>query len=186
MKAENKDSNGLYAAKFEDRIHKHKLPKGLSYVLQTTDITEVLDTDGLALSYHYDADNPKKVKKLLVKDFSFTNVNLLSYHKREHRWGEPGSLLDYNRYMSIYCVPAKLRWPLRAILRSDVLPRLKALESRQTLNLTVYYRVFDRSSYNLLDRGGLYIESDRYNDKAKVLYRNTEFDLDKEIRECVI
>lgn len=175
------NKNHVYT--FEDRIDKHKLPKGLSYVLQTTDIANVLTTDGLSLSYSYSPDNPQKVEKQLgVKRFSFTKVELLGYHKHRHRGGEPGAWDDYDRSMVVYSVPAKLRKALRFALTSNILPRLKAFESLPKFNLSVYYRVFDKD----FDRGGLYIEQDRYNDKAKVLYRDKEFDLDKEIRECVL
>lgn len=176
--------NNDYVYKFEDRIHKHKLPKGLSFVLQTTDISSILDTEGLSITYSYMADNPQKPEKSksVVKDFSFTKVELLQYRKREHPWGAPGSLMDYNRHMSVYCVPGKIRWSLRAILRSDVLPRIQKLESRPEFSLSVYYKTFHKNSYDLLDWGGLYIEQDRYGDKAKVLYRNKEYDIDKELR----
>jgi hypothetical protein len=175
--------NKGYIYTFEDRIHKDKLPKGLSYVLQTTDITNIFSTNGLSLSYSYDADNPKKVKK--ERDFPFTIVDFLSYTKYVRRWGEPGSVMDYDRFMAIYSVPAKLRKTFRSILIIDVLPKLKNLESRPKLNISVYYKTFHKNNYEPLDWGGLYIEENRFNDKAKVLYRNKEFDLDKEIKECV-
>lgn len=164
--------------KFEDRIFKHKLPKGLSYVLQTKDIINVLDVDGLSLSYTYSANNPKK-----IENFSFTNVELLSYNKYEKRWGEPGSIMDYDRHISIYSVPAKLRKALRFTLTSNILSRLKNLENKPKFNISVYYQTFSKSNYEPLDRGGLYIE--RYGDKPVVLYRDKEFDMDKEIKELV-
>jgi hypothetical protein len=176
--------NKIYQCTFEDRIHKHKLPKGFSYVLQTTDITEFLDKDGLALSYSYQADNPQKLEKSV--DFSFTKVELLSYHKRKERWGEPGAWDDYNRHLSIYSVPAKIRGSLRAALKTYVLPEIRNLERLPKFKLSVYYRTFHPNNYEPLDWGGLYIESDRYNDDAKVLYRNKEFDLDTEVKELVI
>lgn len=172
-----------YFYKFEDKIFKYKLPKGLSYVLQTTDITEHLDTDGLSLTYKYEAENPKKPKR--ERDFSFTKVELLSYHKNGHRWGTPGSIMDYDRHMTIYPVPAKIRYSLRSILRSAVLPILKKQDSKHQFKLSVYYRAFSESNYAPLDRGGLYIEQDRYSDKRKVLYRNKEFNIDKEIKGVV-
>lgn len=173
-----------YKYAFEDRIHKRKLPKGLSYVLQTTDITSILGTDGLCLSYSYLSDNPKKIKK--ERDFPFTNVDLLSYTKRDYRMGEPGTEMDYHTHISIYSVPAKLRKAFRFALTSNILPRLKEMQqSKPKLNTSVYYRCFSKSNYEPLDHGGLYIEQDRYNDKAVVLYRDKEFDLDKEIKELV-
>lgn len=179
-----KNEHGVYICTFEDRIHKHKLPKGQSYVLQTTDISSVLETDGLSLTYHYSPDNPKKIKR--PRDFSFTRVELLSYHKRKQRWGAPGTWNDYDRSMTVYSVPAKLRGFLRPVLVAQVLPRLrKDLAKLNEFKISVYYRVYDRSNYEPLDRGGLYIERDRYDEDAKVLYRNTEFDLDTEIREIV-
>lgn len=174
-----------YVYTFEDRIHKHKLPKGLSYVLQTTDITSVLNTDGLSLSYSYESENPGKLSKSVVKDFSFTKVELLSYTKYGKRRGEPGSWLDYDRHMSIYSVPARIRHALRCTLTNKVLPQLKALESKPKFNVSVYYRTFHKNNYEPLDWGGIYIEQDRYGDKPIVLYRDKEFDLDKDVKELV-
>lgn len=172
---------------FEDRIHKHKLPRGVSYVLQTTDITNAISTDGLCLSYSYTAENPRKLKhKTLGKSsFSFTKVDLLSYHKYGRRQGEPGSWLDYDRHLIIYSVPARIRKVLRFALTANILPQLKLQESKPTFSIAVYYSCFNKSNYEPLDHGGLYIEQDRYSDKAKVLYRDKEFDLDKEVKELV-
>lgn len=172
-----------YVYVFEDRISKDKLPKGLSYVLQTTDITSVLSTDGLCLNYSYQADNPRKPEKQHKGDISFTNVDLLSYTKRERRGGEPGTLFDYDRHMSIYSVPAKIRYRFRNTLTYKILPRLKDLESKPKFHVAIYYRCFSKSNYEPLDRGGLYIEQDRYGDRPIVLYRDKEFDMDKEIKE---
>lgn len=191
MKADNKDKNGLYICKFEDRIHKHKLPKGLSYVLQTTDITNVLPKDGLAISYSYQADNPKKPKPAAKWEpphwdrYRHSNVDLLAYIKRTKRWGEPGTMLDYDRYLIVYSVPAKLRKAFRAVLISTVLPFLGTVEVKPKFNISVNYQYFNPSNYGPLDRGGIYIEQDRYSDRSTVLYRDKEFNLDKEIKECL-
>lgn len=174
-----------YVHTFEDRIHKDKLPKGLSYVLQTTDITSVLSTDGLCLNYSCMTGNPQKLEKSVVKDFSFTKVELLSYTKYTKRWGEPGSAMDYNRHMSIYSIPAKIRYQFKNTLTYKVMPRLKDLESKPKFHVSVYYRTFHKNNYEPQDWGGIYIEQDRYNDKATVLYRDKEFDMDKEIKELV-
>lgn len=170
---------------FEDRISKQKLPKGFSYVLQTTDITKILTTDGLKLSYSFLAENPQKLEKSVVKRFSFTKVNLLSYSKYGQRRGEVGAWDDYDRYMVIYSVPAKLRGPFRIALTEKALPFLKALEKRSKFNVSVYYRVYDKNNYKPLDFGGLYIEQDRYGEDAKVLYRDEELDVDEEIKGIV-
>lgn len=170
---------------FEDRISKHKLPKGFSYVLQTTDISKILSTDGLALSYSFLAENPQKLEKSVVKDFSFTKVELLAYSKYAQRRGEAGTWSDYDRYMVIYSVPAKLRGLFRLNLIEKVLPVLKTLEKRSKFHLSVYYRVYHINNYKPLDWGGLYIEEDRYGEDAKVLYRDEELDVDEEIKEIV-
>jgi hypothetical protein len=170
---------------FEDRIHKQKLPKGFSYVLQTTDITKVLSTDGLALYYSFLAENPQKVEKSVVKKFSFTKVELLSYSKYAQRRGKPGGWDDYDRYMVIYSVPARIRGRFRSVLSEKILPFLNALEKRPKFHVSVYYRAFDKNNYKPLDRGGLYIEEDRYNENAKVLYRDEKFDLDEKLKELV-
>lgn len=190
MNPENKNQNGLYICKFEDRIHKHKLPKGLSYVLQTTDITKVLSTDGLAVRYSYQADNPRKPKQSKWEPshwdrYRNSSVDLLSYIKRTKRWGEPGSAFDYNRYLVVYSVPAKLRKAFRFCLITTVLPFLKTVEAKPRFNISVHYEYFNPSNYEPADRGGIYIEQDRYSDKAVVLYRDKNFDLDKEIKECL-
>ena len=179
-------TNKGYIYTFEDRIHKDKLPKGLSYVIQTTDITNILSKDGLDLHYSYQATNPCKPEKRHNGDISFTKVELLSYTKYARRWGEPGSMMDYDRHMSIYSVPAKIRYRLRNAIINHVLPKLKDLESKPKFHVSVYYRCFSKSNYEPLDRGGLYIEQDRYGDKATVLYRDKEFDIDKEIRELLL
>jgi len=174
----------LYVCKFEDRISKNKLPKGLSYVLQTTDITSVLSTDGLALTYSYSPGNPKKIRRL--RDFSFTKINLLSYAKYAKRWGEPGTIMDYDTHISVYSVPARIRYALRSALNTYILPQIKTIaEKYSKVNLSVYYSTFHKNNWEPLDWGGLYIEKDRYNDKAAVLYRRKEFDIDKEVKEVV-
>jgi hypothetical protein len=174
-----------YVYNFEDRISKEKLPRGLSYVLQTKDITSVLSTDGLCLHYNCMTDNPQKLEKQVVKNFSFTKVELLSYTKYAKRWGEPGSMMDYNRNMSIYSVPAKIRYRFRNTLTYKILPFLKDLESKPKFHVSVYYRTFHKNNYEPQDWGGIYIEQDRYGDKPIVLYRDKEFDMDKEIKEIV-
>jgi len=170
---------------FEDRIHKQKLPRGFSYVLQTTDMTKVLSTDGLKLSYSFLAENPQKLEKSVVKRFSFTKVELLSYSKYAHRHGEHGAWDDYDRHLSIYSVPARIRGRFRSVLIEKILPFLKALETRPKFHVSVYYSAFDKNNYKPLDRGGLYIEEGRYSENAKVLYRDEEFDLDDKLRELV-
>ncbi len=122
---------------------------------------------------------------MVVKRFSFTKVELLSYSKYAHRRGSAGAWDDYDRYMVVYSIPAKLRGVFRPTLIEKVLPFLKALETRSKFHVSVYYRVYDRSNYEPLDRGGLYIEQDRYGEDAKVLYRDEELDADEEIRGIV-
>jgi len=156
---------------FEDRIHKPKLPKGFSYVLQTKDIISILPTDGLSVSYRYLLKNPEK------NGNAFTTIDLLEYSKYD---GQLGSLLDYDTRLVVFSVPAKIRKVLQITLINEVLPILNNLNR---LNISVYYEHFNRSRYKHINRGGLYVEQDKY--KGKVLYHNKDFDIDKEVKEIL-
>ena len=93
---------------------------------------------------------------------------------------------DYDTSMIIYSVPSRLRKNLRFALK-EVLPIIKQWQNGNNKNheLTICYQRYNRSKWEPLDRGGLYIVQDRFKDKEKLIHRNTNFNLDKELKELV-
>lgn len=146
-------------------IKKHKLPKELSYPLQTSDITKFLNTDSLNIYYTYLYENYKKEKNIYISLISYTIYS-----------AKITSELDYTSVLRIYSVPSRLRKPFRQALNTSVLSIIKDWQNKGH-SLAVYYR------NNGLFCGGLYVEKDRYRDKAKVVYHDKNFNVDDEIKE---
>jgi hypothetical protein len=126
-------------------ISKDKLPRKSSYVLQTSDIIETLDTSDLRLSYAH----------LQNKDGS-------------RAWGRIDILFcDYRQtearrfFLGISSVPSQVRHQLRKAVKIEVLPLLKQWMSVQGIRNNSFFVHYERhhpSNYELYDRGGIYIE----------------------------
>jgi hypothetical protein len=155
-------------------ISKNKLPKGLSYPLQTKDIEGSLETEFLSLIYYYAPDNPKEFKWTTI-------INLLTLHEKSRQLEH---LIPYDYLMSVYSVNAKLRKKFRDILVAEVLPYLRKWQdaNHKGRGVSVYYHAFHASNWPHLDFGGIYIEADRYKPQSKMLYRNKDFNIDEDLK----
>jgi hypothetical protein len=155
----------------ETLIRKEKLPKGLSYPLQTQDIVNGLHTESLAIFYRYDCSNPGKMNKWTVIDL----FDLHCYPDKTR------TLVGNNFSIGITSIESKLRKKFREILCKEVLPLAKTWQelNNKGKNLSVHYRVFQD---DYLGYGGIYMEENRYGPKKKILYRNDSFNIDEDLK----
>lgn len=153
-------------------IRKAKLPKGLSYPLQTQDIVNGLNTESIAVFYNYAYCDSKK----LGQWDSLCLFDLRRYPDKV------STVVGHLFSMSVYSIESKLRKKIREVLCKEVLPFVKKWQelNNKGKGLSVYYQVFHEDYQG---RGGIYIEEDRYGPKKKLLYRNENFNIDEVIYE---
>lgn len=169
--------------KLEDIVSKDKIPKGMSYPCQTSDLMPLIDNSKIHISYGF-RKNPWGDNNNLRLDIMWVQC----YSRKL----AASSVVGNEFFMSVQSVPGKLRARIREKLRVDVIPFFKEWILKRHFGhilLAKYEMHKYKLGSSIIDNthAGLYIEDEKPNrklgERGVIVYQDKSFDIDELMQE---